>query len=227
MRRQLPQSSQWHIALWPHLHFGDVSATPTRTWRSADHMLMVAPKSYFPGPGVGYNRAASYRAEFSTSLRFGTFGQQRREGLPGKPENPLALSCTPCVVVSGSAGDRGGSCGVFALIIDLTPRPGAAAGPPIPTAQPVERPYQEIAMSNRITVATAGLLAGAAMLAASLGGAAVSQAASSGVDIQGTYPKRGTYTGVAGGISLCTQHGIKMPCGPSFTPGITKANNEG
>ncbi|BBX70721.1 hypothetical protein [Mycolicibacterium psychrotolerans] len=80
-------------------------------------------------------------------------------------------------------------------------------------------------MSNRIAAATAGLLAGAAVLAASLSGAAVSQAASSGVDIHGTYPKPGTYTGVAGGIPLCTQHGIKMPCGPSFTPGMTKANN--
>ncbi|MCV7071600.1 hypothetical protein MJO55_11270 [Mycolicibacterium rufum] len=82
-------------------------------------------------------------------------------------------------------------------------------------------------MPNRITTAAAGLVAGAAMLAASLGGAAVSQAASSGVDIQGTYPKPGSYSGVAGGISLCTQHGIKMPCGPNFTPGITKANNQG
>ncbi len=81
-------------------------------------------------------------------------------------------------------------------------------------------------MSNRIATATAGVLAGAAMLAASLVGAAVSQA-DSGVDIQGTYPKPGTYDGIQGGISLCTQHGIKMPCGPNFTPGITKANNEG
>ena len=82
-------------------------------------------------------------------------------------------------------------------------------------------------MPNRIATVTAGLLTGATMLAASLSGAAVSQAASSGVDIHGTYPKPGTYSGVAGGVSLCTQHGIKMPCGPNFTPGITKSNNEG
>jgi len=82
-------------------------------------------------------------------------------------------------------------------------------------------------MSNKIATAAAGLLTGAAILAASLGGAAVSQAASTGVDQQGTYPKPGKYDGVASGVSLCTQHEIKMPCGPNFTPGITKANNQG
>jgi hypothetical protein len=82
-------------------------------------------------------------------------------------------------------------------------------------------------MSNRIVTAAAGLLTGAAILAASLGGAAVSQAASSGVDQQGTYPKPGKYDGVTGGVALCTQHGIKMPCGPNFTPGKTSINNLG
>lgn len=82
-------------------------------------------------------------------------------------------------------------------------------------------------MPNRFVAATAGLLTGAAMLAASLSGAAVSQAASNGVDQQGTYPKAGTYSGVAGGVALCSQHGIKMPCGPNFTPGKTSINNLG
>ncbi len=72
-------------------------------------------------------------------------------------------------------------------------------------------------MSNRIAVATAGILAGAAMFLA----------AGNGVDIQGTYPKPGTYSGVANGISLCNQHGIKMPCPPSFTRGETKIVNKG
>jgi len=87
-------------------------------------------------------------------------------------------------------------------------------------------PPQEIDMSNRLITATAGLLTGAAMLTASLSGAAISQA-SSGVDQQGTYPKASSYDGVQGGVALCSQHGIKMPCGPNFTPGITKSNNEG
>lgn len=81
-------------------------------------------------------------------------------------------------------------------------------------------------MPNRFIAATAGLLTGAAMLTASLSGAAISQA-SSGVDQQGTYPKAASYDGVQGGVALCSQHGIKMPCGPNFTPGITKANNQG
>ncbi len=81
-------------------------------------------------------------------------------------------------------------------------------------------------MTNRLIATAAGLLTGAAMLTASLSGAAISQA-SSGVDQTGTYPKAGSYTGVEGGVALCTQHGIKMPCGPNFTPGITKANNQG
>ncbi|MEH3141184.1 MAG: hypothetical protein PGN37_13585 [Mycobacterium kyogaense] len=81
-------------------------------------------------------------------------------------------------------------------------------------------------MPNRLIAATAGLLTGAAMLTASLSGAAISQA-SSGVDQTGTYPKAASYDGVQGGVALCSQHGIKMPCGPNFTPGITKANNQG
>jgi len=80
-------------------------------------------------------------------------------------------------------------------------------------------------MSHKIVTAAAGLLTGAAILGAALSGAAVSQAASTGVDLQGTYPKPGKYDGVTGGVALCTQHEIKMPCGPNFTPGITKANN--
>ncbi|TRW84819.1 hypothetical protein FK535_10060 [Mycolicibacterium sp. 018/SC-01/001] len=82
-------------------------------------------------------------------------------------------------------------------------------------------------MPNRLIAATAGLLTGAAMLAASLGGAAISQASSNGVDQTGTYPKPGSYDGVQGGVALCSKNGIKMPCGPNFTPGMTKAVVEG